>query len=226
MKTVNLSRFLCIVSFVVEALSPLAMWKLKRVNYMTAASIMCSCSAFANLVNITIDDQFGDAVTGAIPGYLPTPGNWSIGQNCPGCFAQPDASLAFRGTWHDTTWDSDGYRGAKRTLNLTFSGECIYIAMICSTCNVRLSIGSAIYVFFILANSIPNTTTITNLSIVFDDGNPEYYTHTPSNSTDYQYNQLVYSNSQLSDSGGQHELLMSTIGINGSLILFDYAIRT
>ena len=52
----------------------LAMWKMMRVNYMTLASLMCLYGAVANLVNISIDDQYGDAVTGwcrpSVPTYL------------------------------------------------------------------------------------------------------------------------------------------------------------
>jgi hypothetical protein len=48
-------------------------------------------------INVTIDDQNGDSVTGAVPSY--SPGNkWQQGSQCPGCFAQPDPQQTFDGS--------------------------------------------------------------------------------------------------------------------------------
>lgn len=49
------------------------------------------------LRNITIDDSFGDEITHIIPTYIP-PSKWSFSGD-----AKPNASLAYNGTWHDTT---------------------------------------------------------------------------------------------------------------------------
>lgn len=50
--------------------------------------------------NRTIDDTYGDSVTGLKVVYNSP---WNTGQLCPGCRVQPDAAEAFEGTWHDTT---------------------------------------------------------------------------------------------------------------------------
>ena len=52
--------------------------------------------------NVTIDDQFGDEQTGALPSYSPV-GAWSQGADCAGCLIKPDQRQAFRETWHDAT---------------------------------------------------------------------------------------------------------------------------
>ena len=50
-------------------------------------------SAAALAVNRTIDDQFGDSVTGALPVYSPE-NIWTQGNQC-SCFAQPDYEQTF-----------------------------------------------------------------------------------------------------------------------------------
>lgn len=56
--------------------------------------------AFSLQINRTIDDTYGDSVTGLQVVYSEV---WNIGQLCPGCGVQPNASEVFDGTWHDTT---------------------------------------------------------------------------------------------------------------------------
>lgn len=82
---------------------------------------LCFTASFAraDLTNVTIDDTYGDIETRAKPVY--SSNGWSVGQDCPGCSAQPNASQAFKGSWHDATHhpeDSD----PERTVNLTFKG--------------------------------------------------------------------------------------------------------
>lgn len=50
--------------------------------------------------NITIDDQFGDERTHIVPTFLPVD-DWTIGGT--GGSAIPNRSLAYNGTWHDST---------------------------------------------------------------------------------------------------------------------------
>ena len=54
----------------------------------------------AGPVNRTIDDYFGDSVTGRQVEYS---GYWNVGQTCFGCAIHPDADEAHAGTWHDVT---------------------------------------------------------------------------------------------------------------------------
>ncbi|KAJ6491521.1 hypothetical protein DFH09DRAFT_1208147 [Mycena vulgaris] len=71
--------------------------------------------AFAASINITIDDTNSTVWT-----FVPV-GNWSAvtpATPCPGCFAQPDPTLAHNSTWHDGTVVSG---------SCTFQGSAIYI---------------------------------------------------------------------------------------------------
>ena len=124
------------------------------------------------------------------------------------------------GTWHDSTWasgDGDPYK-----VEVNFNG-------------------SGIYVYFILPNTVnipkvPATLLETSVTFKLDgelvgsfDHNPDDNANSNSSTGDFDYNQLVYSNSSIlpsSDPGlsTQHSLVISTRGT--SLILFDYALRT
>jgi hypothetical protein len=50
----------------------------------------------AALVNVTIDDTFGDPKTGAQVTY--SPDGWNNGTNCSGCTAHPDVSHVYLAT--------------------------------------------------------------------------------------------------------------------------------
>lgn len=74
--------------------------------------------------NITIDDTHGDEVTGLVPTYINQVGNtWIAGSGCQGCHgaAQPDASQAHEGTWHDATHTEGVDPGP--IVNIAFNGE-------------------------------------------------------------------------------------------------------
>ena len=75
-------------------------------------------------VNITIDDQYGDVLTGVVPTYSPSGGVWSQGANCSLCSARPNASLATFGTWHDSTWE--GGSGDPYSIAMTFNGRYFF----------------------------------------------------------------------------------------------------
>jgi hypothetical protein len=95
----------------------------------------------AILVNRTIDDQFGDPITGTYPTYSPAE-DWRPGANCSDCSVRPDVTKAFDGTWHDSTY----YPGdAPRTVTVTFSGTLYFsedsiclILVLRRECGVRL----------------------------------------------------------------------------------------
>lgn len=70
--------------------------------------------AFAMRINRTIDDTYGDSITGLQVVYS----GWNTGQLCPGCAVQPDASATFEGSWHDTTsWNGDAPPSATMRFN-------------------------------------------------------------------------------------------------------------
>ncbi|KAF7318961.1 hypothetical protein HMN09_00231900 [Mycena chlorophos] len=82
-----------------------------RVMIFHALFFAWSCSAV--LVNITFDDTNSTAFTWA--------GQWSAitpQTPCPGCFAQPNASLAFNQSWHD---------GSLVSGTFSFQGVAVYI---------------------------------------------------------------------------------------------------
>lgn len=63
---------------------------------------------YCKSVNVTIDDTYGDPVTGTKFTYSDV--EWKPGQNCSGCLAQPDPKQARNGTWHDATFNAQpGY---------------------------------------------------------------------------------------------------------------------
>jgi hypothetical protein len=82
----------------------------------------------ASLVNVTIDDKFGDPQTGTQIVYLP-PGTWNNGTNsCSGCITHLDPSQLYNGTWHDSTFDpqpsnNDSKSSQIQTASVTFNGQ-------------------------------------------------------------------------------------------------------
>ena len=58
----------------------------------------------AGVVNRTIDDQFGDSVTGILPVYSPAKGVWD-NQTCVGCAIKADVTRAFMGTYSAATYN-------------------------------------------------------------------------------------------------------------------------
>lgn len=160
-------------------------------------------TASAILVNRTIDDQFGDPITGTYPTYSPAE-DWQPGANCSDCSVRPDVTRAFDGTWHDSTY----YPGdSPRTVTVTFTGNAVYAFFITPPV-LNASLTTATYLNFTLDNEL--------------SGRP--FNFIPYGSDTYTYNQTVYSKTNLSNS--QHTLVMSTGGSQAGLLLFDYVIYT
>ncbi|KAG6836882.1 hypothetical protein H0H93_001942, partial [Arthromyces matolae] len=114
--------------------------------------------------NRTIDDTYGDSVTGVVPVYTPETG----------------------------TWDD-------------------------SSC-------TAIYIFFILANSVRDDDwTETFCDFVLDGVESGWFHHVPTSTTDYQYNTLAYSTTGLINT--DHTLVISLRTIH-TFLSFDYATYT
>ena len=86
----------------------------------------------------TIDDTYGDSVTGALPTYSDTD-CWNQGP-CSTCFLKPDASKAHDGTWHDTSsntcsgMDAESAMQADHTVSFSFVGEFGYSRFIQMDC--------------------------------------------------------------------------------------------
>ncbi|KAF8077620.1 hypothetical protein FPV67DRAFT_1462396 [Lyophyllum atratum] len=160
--------------------------------------------AIAVSVNRTIDDTAGDPFTGTRPLYLPTtPGIWEDA-TCAGCRVKADRSLAFKGSWTSATFRPEV---GPISIELNFTG-------------------TAIYVFFILANFVaPGITTETACNFTLDGQFAGSFQHTPSTSTEFQYNASVFTGENLANIN--HNLVISSSGLDRHVFMsFDYAIYT
>lgn len=180
--------------------------------------LLLAVACTAVLVNHTIDDKYGDSSTGIIPTYRPKE-NWAYGDTCRSCNLYPanlghtpagslsgapvDTAQVFNGTWHDTT-QSPG--SPPRNITVQF-------------------VGQAVYVFNIIANIVPFTSTSTTLTFSLDGEIVGHYSHLPDpHGSELMYNVAVYSNHSLPH--GDHTLVISAEGKGESLVLFDYVVYT
>ena len=76
---------------------------------LLALLLSTSTLIHSSAVNHTIDDELGDSVTGVKPMYSPAD-QWHEHAQCPTCGVTmaADASKAFQGTWHDTSYEPTG----------------------------------------------------------------------------------------------------------------------
>ena len=77
--------------------------------------------SLAQLSNRTIDDNFGDSVTGALPQFE---GDWRTQATCD-CSVDLDSSKLFRGTWHGAIARQSSNQTPSVTLQ--FTGVAIYV---------------------------------------------------------------------------------------------------
>ncbi|KAI0713164.1 hypothetical protein C8T65DRAFT_161851 [Cerioporus squamosus] len=171
---------------------------------LLAFTLLASISSAAQ-VNVTIDDEDGDASTGWKPQYFPSSA-WSQGSTCSFCSItqHADPFKAFDETWHDTTYQPGQ---PPRVIQISFNG-------------------TAVYVYNLVTNAIPGTTTFTNLTFVLDGTEVGHYAHTPQNdaASTILYRTLVYQNDSLTYAS--HMLSIEASGPTPSVVLFDYAIYT
>ncbi|KAF9461463.1 hypothetical protein BDZ94DRAFT_1138207, partial [Collybia nuda] len=158
-------------------------------------------------VNRTIDNEFGDSVTGEKPMFLPTTAGIWEGQDCEGCRVQPDRAKAFNGTWNAATFRQEKDGSGQISFSLNFKG-------------------TAIYVYLITGNQIGESiTTLTECNITLDGRHADSYRHDPDQTTLINYNVLAFSRTNLSNTN--HTLNVSTGGVDYHVFLnFDYAIYT
>ncbi|PIL31265.1 hypothetical protein GSI_05963 [Ganoderma sinense ZZ0214-1] len=156
------------------------------------------------LVNRTIDDEYGDSVTGALPVFGPDASYWHQGSTCSACHITPfiDKTQPFDGTWHDGTYNPDG---PDLTISFSFTG-------------------TAVYVYNIVPNTIESTDTLENITFTLDGSHAGTYVHNPDSTTVLLYRQVVYKSTNLDNK--EHTVVMRSSGLNASLILFDYAVYT
>ncbi|PPQ88330.1 LOW QUALITY PROTEIN: hypothetical protein CVT25_012441 [Psilocybe cyanescens] len=159
----------------------------------------------AGIVNRTIDDSFGDSQTGLQVTYLPTTSGVWKDETCIGCAINADTSQTFKGTYTAAT-----YAPSLNSISITMKFN-----------------GTAIYVFFVLANNEGDgITTLTLANFTLDGKAPQLFQHAPDlTSQDIEYNQLVFSQTNLINA--QHTLVISTSGVDSNVYVnFDYAIYT
>ncbi|KAH8102713.1 hypothetical protein BXZ70DRAFT_1006614 [Cristinia sonorae] len=98
----------------------------KALLAITIPSLWFLRAVSSRSVNHTIDDQFGDEVTGQMVLYG---GNqFKVGNGCIDCFEKPDSTLAYHGSWHDASF----VPGPPITATFTFSGTAVYVFFILS----------------------------------------------------------------------------------------------
>ncbi len=88
-------------------------------------------------------------------------------------------------------------------------------------------LGTAIYIFFILANNAgKDITSITNCAFELDGQNVGSFLHVPDlTTTEVQFNSLVFSKTDIPF--GEHRFVVATEGVTShAYINFDYAIYT
>ncbi|KAJ7506109.1 hypothetical protein B0H11DRAFT_1707629 [Mycena galericulata] len=162
-----------------------------------------------SLVNRTIDDVYGDSVTGALVQYLPeVPASdgllWFNQTSCAGCADVPDANSALDQTWTAALYLADI---SSMSLSMDFSGN-------------------AIFVFFIVPNFATDSKLASSVrcSFFIDGAQVGSFTHDSDGSSQFAYNTLVYSNVTVPN--GDHVLLIETTGADPATIIFDYALYT
>ncbi|EMD35151.1 hypothetical protein CERSUDRAFT_116624 [Gelatoporia subvermispora B] len=155
-------------------------------------------TAFSAPSNITIDDLYGDPVTGAQFNYT---GSWNEGQQCGGCFARPDPGQMYEETWHDATRDN----GPVMSASVMFPG-------------------TALWVYGALAHAgtdTPGFTTTVNLTFLIDGETSGSFMADPPASGEpdstYDYDVVLFQQHSLSD--GQHNFTL--LNEMNSLVILD-----
>lgn len=190
---------------------------------LSAILLFClrSHSVLSTLVNITVDDA---QTTSAGPAIVYSPiSQWSQGANCPTCLADPDASLANGGTWHDTTF----LQGGQVTYaSLTFNGTTPFADGINLAAHNVITLGSAIYVYCILVHSLPGLDGDSDMTFYIDGQLAGSYSKSGLAVTGYEYNVPVFANASLTP--GIHSFSLQNGRVRGptSLVLLDYMIYT
>ncbi|TCD69085.1 hypothetical protein EIP91_008983 [Steccherinum ochraceum] len=167
--------------------------------------VLAICVVWAGVVggefvNVTIDDQYGDATTGQQVTYAP-PQLWTQGNGCGGCAARPNATLAHNNTWHDGLF-APSQESDPLSFSFSFNGTAVYIY-----------------------NIIPrDTLAVANVTLDGQFVTTFNRTEDVSVLDQYVYNVPVFSTDNIAY--GLHTITVTTTGQRDSLMLFDYALYT
>lgn len=170
------------------------------------------------LRNVTIDDSYGDEITHNLPTYTPS-SVWTSGA----ARAQPNASLAYNGTWHDTT----SHPGeAAHVVSFDFTGllELHFVATYIVT-----SAGVSLYAYCIIANTPPPSSkyfdTFADYSFLLDGDIVGKYQHEVDETYNFLYDTPVYVNETMENALHHFSLVINSTE-RAVLLLFDYAVYT
>ncbi|KAE9402050.1 hypothetical protein BT96DRAFT_1017864 [Gymnopus androsaceus JB14] len=163
-------------------------------------------------VNRSIDDSLGDSVTGQRPIFLPsTAGVWADQTQCSvvaaPCGLLPPITSAFDGTYTAAT-----YNPGLDNMSITFDFT-----------------GTAVYIFFILANNpADGITATTAANFTIDGALSGTFSHSPDSSApDFQFNQSSLAFSKTGMKNATHQMIISTSGLSENVwVNFDYALYT
>lgn len=97
--------------------------KIPRLSSLTPVFILglFVSSTSAARVNVTVDDAEVDNGVSRITYSDPTA--WKQGNGCTTCAAHPSSSDMLDGTWHDTSFPTNGTQSDLRNATLLFNGE-------------------------------------------------------------------------------------------------------
>ena len=216
---------LCIIQQLTPYRMAILSWSL-QILVALSSSLLLSSPVACTLTNRTIDDYWGDSVTGVLPVYSV---NWHYGPTCTVCGVRPIFSEAFHNTWHDTTSSNPNTTGHYVTLSFTGAEALVTVSIVYDTNKAASSSpGTAIWSYVILANSAPasSTSIFTNVTFELDDVFAGFYEHVPlPTASEFEYNVTAFSKTGLDNK--DHSLVMTAAqGSMPSLLLFDWAMYT
>ena len=190
--------------------------------------------ATAHLVNVTVDDDGADPLTGERITYFTN--TWVQGAQCPLCWAQPNASQTYSGTWHDATYRPGATEANEvdtQTAQFNFTGafDGRLLPVQTSLRSPAPNAGTAVYVYGILSLSVHSGPSgPADIIFTIDGGTTrpvEVFSFTPNGPEgQYSYDTLLWYTDHLPN--GQHSFRLQN-GIpnrRDSLILLDYIIYT
>lgn len=117
-------------------------------------------------------------MTGVLPTYF-LASLWSEGATCSGCLVKLSTAEAFAGTRHDTTHDENAVE--QNMIEFAFNGAYSFGASIKVNFSINDALlkGTAVYVFFILADRVKDATTTTVVLFSIDGIQAGTFGHGP-----------------------------------------------
>ncbi|KAF9457474.1 hypothetical protein BDZ94DRAFT_1273082 [Collybia nuda] len=166
-------------------------------------------ASLATLVNVTVDDELGDDVTGGLITYLPKDA-WNSGPTCKRCMTNLDLNQVRNGTWHE------GAFGRKR------ESEDVNIPLIASFSFY----GTAVYVYCVLANTQHYPNGNSDLTFFIDHQETGSYTRAPPKDAiePFEYNVLVFAVDSLLQENHTLTITNGRTDSPESLLILDYIV--